>query len=422
MIFPTHKIYDSLGLVADYPAVTARYWSLSCIPIKNGTGLGQGFIAVSPAGTKYYFDWLVNKPATVLQKGYAGSNPTATTARSSDYASVQRRTDDDAEQSDVTQVSSAAPLPSTDLSATAASLTRYEVWLMPSKVVDRFGNYVNYTYDSLKPANLVQIASNDSRVITLTYNSTGMIDSVLDGTAATATRTWKYLYHNNSDGKQNLDQVIQPDNTYWNFANFDALLTPLTLVNDGGCDQQPYINNYAATGSIVHPSGATGTFTISPTVHGRSHVDNTCPPPLSGEPHLLTPRYFASLSLTKKTLSGAGLGTMVWSYDYGPTNESWSTCTTCISTKTVTVTDPAGQVNRFTFGNQHNVNEGRLELSETGWSESSVLRSTSHRYKPFGAGPYPNYMGTPDPANTGDGDFSARPECVNRFETPGLIF
>ncbi|MEJ7805154.1 MAG: RHS repeat-associated core domain-containing protein, partial [Telluria sp.] len=394
------------GAVATYPVVTSRFWSLSCLPtIKNGSTLGEGFLAVSPDGTSYYFDWLVNYPAQLLQKSSDG--PTMKVASKTATAPD--------EELDTKQKDKSAP-PSPTAVATA-TLARTEVWLLPSKVVDRFGNTVTYTYDPAKPKNLMRIDSSDGRLITLTYNAADQVATVND-----QSRIWNYSYHTIGT-KANLDKVVQPDGSSWDFANFDAILDPVNLINSGGCNSPPPINSGPGTGSIIHPSGATGTFTVTPTIHGRSHLEHSCTYTSTTE-YLLTPRFFATRSLTKKAITGPGLPSMVWNYDYGPTNESWVECTSCISTKTVTVTDPATNVSRYTYGNQHNVNEGRLELSETGWNGSSALSSTAHYYKPFGAGPYPHYMGYANTGNFGDADMNARlaPEYQRVVTQQGATF
>jgi YD repeat-containing protein len=380
---------QSPGALQDYPVVTAQFWSISCLPtLKND--IGQGFKAVAPDGTQYYFDWLAKFSATTMQRSSAGSYLTssATASRTSESAAVIR----DPEATPVPNVIGTAALPRTD------------VWLLVSKVVDRFGNTVTYTYDAAKPRNLVRIESSDNRVITLSYTAIGkndVVQSVYDGT-----RTWTYSYHG-ALPKVSLDTVVLPDGSSWDFSNFDPILAKINFINNGGCDALPAINSAAITGQIRHPSGASATFNLTPTIHGRSGIQRECDVNLAGE-KLWIPRYFATQSLTTKTINGPGLNGMTWAYDYGARNESWDTCQNCPTTKTVAVTDPDGFVSRYSYGNRYQQNEGRLELTELGWNGSSALRTVAQRYRAYGAGPYPNFMGYGDAVTVGDGDLIAR--------------
>ncbi|MBC7622569.1 MAG: hypothetical protein H7232_04195, partial [Aeromicrobium sp.] len=361
----------SPGLAKDYPVVTSRFWNFSCLASVKGDAAagsaGEGFVAISPDGIKYYFDWVARYTARSMFK----SDPASMSAMAMKAPPT---------------TSGTRASPSSLAAATTYTLFRDEMWVLPSKAVDRFGNTVTFTYDPAKPRNLTRIDSSDGRSITLTYvtdvNGNDQIGSVFDGT-----RTWRYSYHStpgNPRSVTNLDVVTLPDNSTWNFASFDTLLTPITLVNNGGCDSPPLINTNTISGAITHPTGAVGSFTLTPTIHGRSHIQRICNIYTLSEA-LVVPRYFATQSLTSKSMSGPGLSTLNWTYDYGPTNESWDTCTTCVTTKTVSVTNPASEVSRYTFGNEHNVSEGRLQLTETGWNGSSAMSSVSQRYRAFGA-------------------------------------
>lgn len=218
------------------------------------------------------------------------------------------------------------------------------------------------------------------------------------------TRTWTYSYHpDNSTAvvSQNLDKVVLPDGTRWLFTNTDTLMPGATL-NSGDCSTVGLPQTTSYSGSMVHPSGAIGGFSLAPTIHGRSDVPYDCPI----AQRVVVPSIFYTYSLTSKTISGPGLAPLTWSYDYGPPNASWSPCTgSCLTTKTVTVTDPKNETTRHTFGNQYRVSEGKLQEVEVGG------RITSTRYAI--AGPYPSLAGYADDP-TGDADVQARLAPVDR--------
>ena len=89
-------------------------------------------------------------------------------------------------------------------------LNRVEVWIMPSRVTDRFGNYVDYNYSGTEPWKLQSIVASDGRIMTFNYLAgTQRIASVYDGN-----RTWSYTYHSNAVGAM-LDRVTLPDSSFW---------------------------------------------------------------------------------------------------------------------------------------------------------------------------------------------------------------
>lgn len=376
------------GPAQDYPVVTARFWSIACLPqLKNG--IGEGFLAISPDGTKYYFDWMAKFDARRMTKSDPSERPGLGAGRAIDSQVV-------------TRPPSGSPAPHMGVYV----LTRDDVWLLPSRVVDRFGNVVTYTYDPSKPRNLQRIDSSDGRSITISYAPTEdgrfeVVDTLTDNV-----RAWHYKYRRNSaSGKTELERVVLPDATAWDFSNFYPLIDHIRIRNLGWCGSQPSILSLPATGSLVHPSGAVGNFTLSPIVHGRSRIPNDCDVASNTS---VFPLFFATLSLTSRSITGPGLAPLTWTYDYGPPNASWSTCTSCVSTKTVTVTDPSNHVTRYAFGNAYNVNEGRLEATEIGWDGVNAAKTIQQRYRAVGAGPYPEFVGFADDGNIGDSDLTAR--------------
>ena len=339
-----------------WPLATKNLWSIGCLNSMT-RGVGEGFIAISPDGTQYQFDWMASRsyqPATKSDRSpvLSVSPGTATTASRS---SVLSQSGTPLSQT-VAGPRGGWELPNV---VVGGPLNRVEVWIMPTLVTDRFGNTVRYTYNAAVPSQLQSIVASDGRSITFSYLAgTGRIASISDGT-----RTWSYTYHSNAVGAM-LDRVTLPDNTFWQF-NADKLSagTPMYL-GDPGCDDEGGPEPTPATGTMTHPSGAQGSFTILSTLHSKAFVQRQCRVDSSGgEVSAFYPRYFAHKSLTNKTLSGPGLPSMAWNYDYSPAagTASWSDCSgTCPDTKSVSVTDPRGYVTRYSFGNRHLVTEGQL--------------------------------------------------------------
>ncbi|WP_421568825.1 RHS repeat domain-containing protein [Stenotrophomonas sp. PD6] len=409
-----------------YPWNTSGQIQIACLDaIRNGTG--EGFIALTPDGTKYRFDWMAqNSDRRVRQ--IVGYSPNT----GSPYSTYLDR--------------------------------RYNA-LYATRVEDRFGNAVEYTYANAwnQPARLTRIASSDGRALNITYTG-NFVSSVSDGA-----RSWQYTV----DGTyKTLTRVQLPDGSAWNlqFREFatariehpvpqyetpplnadcfpvGSVVLPTEIFRT--CSEQilaPSIGSVgnpldSLTGTVVHPSGAIGTFTVDLRPHGRSHVPLTCSnvttvgsnPPYWGygnDPTDDVPIYpiFAyTLTLRNKTVAGEGMTAASWTYDYVPnfgfdrypgTSEEYPVCPyntstqcqqplctseSCAQSSVTTVQEPDGRWRRFYYGNTYRYNEGKLLREEVG-SGGSVLRSTSYTYDLSGAdSAYPARYGTSLKLN-GDG-------------------
>jgi RHS repeat-associated protein len=338
---PANPIFPSNGTAATYPVLTKNHWELTCVALENGPG--EGFEARSPEGSRYRFDHMAirnwpNAKVAGINRGISGSG----------------------------------------------TIPRVEVWILPTQITDRFGNWVRYTYTGADGWRVASIASSDGRTITFTYGGNGnRIQSVFDGT-----RTWTYAYA--ADGT--LQTVTQPDGSQWQLAMGGVPWTPFALP-DPDCDggENGTIDLTAKTLTITHPSGAVGSFTLKATYHGRSNVPGsqvTC-----GTTSNPVSRYFVSRSISSKTLSGPGMGAMTWSYAYSVASGSFAPCNGCVATKTVTVTDPLNNASVKTFGTRFGIDEGLLLSAADGASGAPALRTTSYSYAASNAGPYPSRVG-----------------------------
>ena len=338
---PANPTYPSDGTAATYPVLTKSHWQLKCVALENGPG--EGFEARSPDGSRYRFDHMVvrtwpNAKVAGINRGISGSG----------------------------------------------TIPRVELWILPTQVTDRFGNWVRYTYTGADGWRVAKIESNDGRLITFTYSGTGnRIQSVFDGT-----RTWTYAYNANGS----LQTVTQPDGSQWQLAMEGVPWTPFALP-DPDCDggENGTVDLTAKTLTITHPSGAVGSFTLKATYHGRSNVPGsqvTC-----GTTSNPVSRYFVSRSLSTKTLSGPGMAAMTWKYEYSLASGSFAPCNGCVATKTVTVTDPHDNVSVKTFGTRYGIDDGLLLASTEGNRGGPTLRSATYAYAAADAGPFPSRVG-----------------------------
>jgi RHS repeat-associated protein len=310
-----------------YPVLTKEHWDLSCINLASG-GKGEGFLAHAPDGTTYQFDRMVSRP----------------------YAT--------------TQGTVIAP--------------RADLWILPSQITDRFGNWVKYAYDSSDPWKVLSITSNDGRAITFTYYSgTHRVYQVTD-----ATRTWTYAY----SPSRTLQSVTLPDGSSWQFALTALEPTYIRQKQDPSCEGGTPTDPNTYVGTITHPSGAVGTFSYHDTWHGRT---NTVGPTTHCAGYDRMPTIYSNYSVTSKELSGPGMPNMTWTYAYSAAAGGWWPCNPCNGTKTVTIIDPLNNQTVNTYGTEYGIDEGLLLDStvKTSGGSGPTLRDTSDAYAASGSPP-----------------------------------
>jgi hypothetical protein len=313
-----------------YPWVTASWTYLSCLPsIKNGWG--EGFLAVTADGTKYWFDWMASFGEPILRK-QAGIG-----------------TGDDL-------------------------LVRRRVALYATRVEDRFGNWLTYTYTntSAGPIVLSRIESSDGRLITVDrYTAQGFVSSISSGG-----HTWTYDYDTTDASRPSLRSVILPDSSRWTivFPFSDTVMNYYKGPPDENwrdCSNPGDVVETSYTGTITHPSGAVGEFTVFPTRFQRTGVPFIC---YSGSSNGYNtnddvseyPIMWDAYALTKKRVTGPGLTPAEWNYAYlsGP----------------VEVTGPDNTFTRYTFGTGFQTNEGKLLQVEQGSGPNDIRRSQFYSY------------------------------------------
>ncbi len=392
---------------ASYPVVTSNKWAISCtsnLANDPGGANGEGFVAVSPDGVKYRFDQMVSFPVWSVTQAGGGAAFKATSSGISSLAGQSSTTKNKLGGGTVTPMAPVNPV-----------LARKEVRLLVTSITDRFGNWVRYNYDPARPANVSSITSSDGRTISFAYGNASyphLITSINDGL-----RTWSYGYASVAVGGYTLTSVTLPDASSWGLSNMYPLVTAVGSVSSPSCGGVVQTANGTLIGSMTHPSGATGTFTLTGVTHGRSDVPQVCRTMPNGSLYAGYPIYLRTYSLASKSISGPGMATMNWSYAYGPANASFAPCTgSCPTSKTTTVTDPKGFQTRYTFGNRYRVSEGRLEQVDVGWNGSTALSTTTTRYRAPGAGPYPAVYGYGGDIPT-DGEMLSRAMPVDQKVT-----
>lgn len=306
-----------------YRWVTVNHWQLRCVPLAAGQVFqGEGFLALAPDGTKYRFDWMVARPYSTIQRGETLTGPGGGT--------VYKK------------------------------LSRDQVRIYPTRIEDRFGNWVTYTYSGEK---VTEIRSSDNRVITFTYHPT-------HGTIASATaagRSWQYEY----SSSRRLTDVVNPDASAWSFDSPTLIIVYQPTTANSGCGSMGEWIVGDEVFTMTHPSGATAAFTFAPTRHYRN-TPYTCQI-VEGLLEYGPPRATDNYALIKKVIAGPGLAGMEWQVAYD------SGCAQCTSRST-TITHPNLTKSRHTFGTRYYVDEGKLLRTETLTSSNTVARDEGFMY------------------------------------------
>ena len=120
-----------------YPWVTKSYYRLSCLASTANGYPGEAFVAVTPNGERYTFNWAVVHTAPALNVGQS------------------------------------------------TFLNRSRIFLLATEVQDRFGNWVKYTYNGDQ---LTRITASDGREIDITWSGNTVVS------ANAGSRTWSYGY------------------------------------------------------------------------------------------------------------------------------------------------------------------------------------------------------------------------------------
>nr|WP_244672519.1 RHS repeat protein [Xanthomonas sp. D-93] len=327
-----------------YPWVTAEKWEIGCLAGTDNGYKGESFFALSPQGQKFYFNHAM--------------------------------------------VHSIAPVVYQSQSPMGQAVLRVRVNFLVSRIEDRFGGWVNYSYSGDR---LVSINSSDGRKIIFNYDENGNVQFVRAGE-----RTWTYIYETHkyppNPDRYRLKSVILPDGTSWRYNITAGSLTPLfevDLPKIRTCTKEPAQRYGDFDFQVVNPAGLTGDFHFS---YERSHLTHApLPPCQNGKivdvPHPWVPAYFDRFQLYRKKVSGPGLAEQKWVYsniepgiDYYTTGSATDPCPTCVPSKTTIVKEPDGSSTEYEFGYMYGLNAGRLLGVKNFNSNGSLARSTINEY------------------------------------------
>jgi YD repeat-containing protein len=311
-------------LVPGYEWSTVQNWAFSCLAQTSNGVPGEGFLAFSPDGVKYYFDRVIQ------------------------HQTVERIEKPDSTLTNMT------------------NLDRTEWYIYPSKVEDRFGNTLTYAYNGDR---IAEIMSSDGRRVSFVYLPDGSLSSIISGS-----RTWHY-----SDG---LRRVIYPDGSVWNMSLSGAFAKDPYAFKLYSCAKAPSsLITGQATITIDLPSGARGVFNFAPNRRGVSYVPSNCASGSDPGPGIV--KVIDDIALTTKTITGPGLTPATWTYSAGPANDSFSSaCSSgCVDTRSTQLSRPDGSSERNTFSNRHGATGGDLLLHEIYSASGELFSKTAYTYE-----------------------------------------
>lgn len=347
--------------------ITPDWTAINCLATVNNTS-GEGFIATTTDGTRYWFNWMASAFEQRQTKSRLVRSINPWQGGGDSYRTVYDH------------------------------LPRRRFALYATRVEDRFGNWVTYTYSNAAdaPVRLSRIEASDGRLVSVTHNSNGQVQSVTANG-----RSWSYGY-SGAANDASLSSVTLPDSSTWQIA-LDTFQRMRIRYYQGApgdpwrsCGNPGDIDELTYTGSVRHPSGALATYTLFPTRFHRLGIDYTSNCAI-GDPDDVNddtewyPSAWDSYALVSKRVQGDGIADQTWNYTYEEGDR--------------TIVSGPGEWARYTYGNTFRVDEGKLLSLERGESATNILQREDYTYELSRTGmPYPTPIGTT--ANPRNDDFA----------------
>lgn len=288
----TEKSEDST-----YKRHNNRNWKVECITTTEGY---DGFKITVTNGVKYFF----TQQRIVLSNKPFNLSPSLT---------LQQCGSGLFENEVVCQPETIGP---SSGSTAISEYQQYYIFMLATRVEDRFGNWVSYEYNN--NGQPVKITSNDNRTININY------DGQRINTISALNKTWRYLYH--VGGVRTLSAVIRPDNKQWKFDHDKTSTFSFwrSYENIANHTQFP-VHGFecASVGSrslitITHPEGLVGDFTLDEVCHGQSNVVKLRKPnpQRRSEDSYWIPREVSLFSIAEKRLTFKNGEQYKWTYRY----------------------------------------------------------------------------------------------------------
>ena len=272
-----------------------------------------------------------------------------------------------------------------------------------TKIEDRFGNYVNYLYDTNK--RLYKISSSDGREVYLNYvrNEKNLNTYRIDSVESNG-RLWQYQYREAASTTPLLSSVVRPDGSAWQYRIYNEGC-------NGPCDSNPVhlphnyreikeASNYdSGTGSqsyvfsITHPEGAEVKYEFGDIFLHRfgQNLRRHCSPGSCKEPAdrrcsvIQCKGRTVSISLLNKKLYYKNGEFYEWSYNYSDSeklapiyNDDGGPISDAAKRQTTTITGPDG-ITEVIFNRMYDWNEGaelwRVFRDKNGKELSRVVKN-----------------------------------------------
>ncbi|MCL1137751.1 hypothetical protein [Shewanella pneumatophori] len=273
-------------------------------------------------------------------------------------------------------------------------------FLLATKVEDRFGNWVTYSYNSNDQ--LTSIQSNDGRSIQIYYTSSAA-DARIDRAVANG-KTWHYDYHDQSGRMGTLSAVTRPDNKQWQFSHIKDVYTPFwNKARLAEHTQVPFMGDSCIEGysgnfiTITHPEGAEAEFTVGEECHGTTNVKKIRKIDamrVGIDDHWIKHDYNV-FSIKKKSLLLQDGTEYVWNYDYSDNPGMFSgdapTSTNRVTLEldtietahltTTTLENPDGATETHFFDRKKGPSEGNLMYIEYRSPSGSLLKGKKYLYQ-----------------------------------------